>query len=176
MCSINLAPERSYPNSITADPTTMLPILAFTAAKTSCCFVRQARHLDQGLRVIQSMSQMGIIPNTVTFNSLIPLCKDLEQGFEILERMEAAKVERNTVTFTSLFSLAKNVVEGISILEKAKGIFTYLKSDYLYKLLKFLRISDELLLIDNVRVEWEVEVDENYLKKVRVLQSKFIDK
>jgi hypothetical protein len=80
---------------------------------------RQAiRSLTDGLALVDEMRSKGVAPNTVTFTSLIPLCKTLGEGFSILEKMETANVERNTVTFNSLIPLCKTLGEGFSILEK----------------------------------------------------------
>ncbi|MBI5184960.1 MAG: hypothetical protein HZA01_04450 [Nitrospinae bacterium] len=94
-------------------------------------FVRQARNLEQGLKVIGQMKKLGIKPNAVTFTSLIPLCKTLQEGFEILEKMEKEGCQADIRTFMVLLKkvTSKKDIEAVEKERKEKK----LKEGAIYK-------------------------------------------
>ncbi|MBK8707311.1 MAG: hypothetical protein IPN30_02280 [Flavobacteriales bacterium] len=62
-----------------------------------------------------------VVPNEVTYGTLLNRAKDFQQGLDVLEMMKADKVVPNEVTYGTLLNRAKDFQQGLDVLEMMKA-------------------------------------------------------
>lgn len=85
-------------------------------------------HWGRSLEYLAEMQQLGVAPNTVTYNTLISACArggQIAWSRQMFKRMEKAQVPRDTVTYSAFaFALEKSgeYTEAIKVLDQMKGM------------------------------------------------------
>jgi len=76
---------------------------------------------QEGEDFLREMEKSGVLPNEVTFTSLINKAIDVAEAHYWFDRMVESGTQPNTITFNSLISLCKDLNQGFNILNKMKA-------------------------------------------------------
>jgi tetratricopeptide (TPR) repeat protein len=99
-------------------PKTALPRSSSSVIKWNRLIAAQT--YDEALVTLDQMKAAGLLPDVVTYSTLINLAKDYAEGKKLLKQMRKDRVPPNVVTYNTLINLAKDYATGEKLLKQMR--------------------------------------------------------